>query len=317
MAVTAYPMNASGGAPVYTARQGRQAMAALMMPGAGVLRARSGFRPGGAPAVSVDASTWSVGPWSGVVNADVSGVQAPYLCASDATDTGPMTPADGTFARKDILYVQIDDTDEDASGQRRARVLYLAGTAASTPSVPATPARSLLVGTIDVPKVGSGSPAFTASGFWSVAAGGVTPFSSAAGIPLGERYVGQLFYRTDLDELQAFSVGGTRTVWAASQPVAPWAWSAGSVSWSGTLNSLQGVKAGDITFPAGRFSQVPLVVAGLTTGIANSYPLVPRVLAATTTTAQVWLYNPSATNVTTNVSVAWHAVQMTSGSASG
>ncbi|WP_320067863.1 hypothetical protein [Micromonospora sp. RTGN7] len=212
MAVTAYPMNASGGAPAFTARQGRQALAALTMAGAGALRTRSGFRPGGAPAVSVDATTWSVGPWSGVINANATGVQGPYLAASDGTDTGPMTAADGTYARRDILYVQVDDTDEDASGQRRGRVLYLAGTAAAAPSAPATPARSVLIGLVDVPKVGSGNPTFTASRLWTVAAGGIVPVGSAAERNGLTPYDGLVVERGDVGgDLEVYA-GGWRPV---------------------------------------------------------------------------------------------------------
>lgn len=218
MAVTAYPMNAAAGAPVYTARQGRQALAALMMPGNGPLAVRSGFRPGGAPAVSVDATTWSVGTFTAIIDPRQSSTQGPYLVASNATETGAMTPADGTFARRDILYVQVDDTDEDSTGQRRSRVLYLAGTAASSPSAPATPARSLLVGTIDVPKVGSGSPVFTQAQIYTVAAGGVLPDADPYLPPTGERYLGQLFYRLDLEELQLQTAAGARVLWASRYP---------------------------------------------------------------------------------------------------
>lgn len=208
MGVTALPINASAGSPAYSARQTRQAFAALMMGSSGPLRTRSGFRPGGAPAVSVDASNWSVGVFSAVVDAGMSTVQGPYLVASDATETGAMTPADGTFARKDILYVQVDDADEDSTGQRRARVLYLAGTAGSSPSAPATPARSLLVGTIDVPKVGGGAPSFTAANRYTVAAGGILTTYAANDPPSSERWPGQVFARADLHQLW-YSTGPT------------------------------------------------------------------------------------------------------------
>lgn len=218
MTVTAYPINASGGSPAYTARQGRQAIAGLMMPGNGPLAVRSGFRPGGAPTVSVTSTTWSAGTFTAVIDARQSSTQGPYLVASDATETGSMTPADGTFARKDILYVQVDDADEDATGQRRARVLYLAGTPAASPTAPATPDRSLLVGTIDVPKVGSGSPVFTPAQIYTVAAGGVLPDLDPYLPPTGERYQGQMFWRLDLEELQLQTATGARVIFAARYP---------------------------------------------------------------------------------------------------
>ncbi|MER7280427.1 hypothetical protein ABT369_38920 [Dactylosporangium sp. NPDC000244] len=209
MAITALPINASGGSPSYSARQTRQAFSALMMPGVGPLRTRSGFRPGGAPTVSVTASTWTVGPLSAVVDAAVSSIQAPYLVASDANATGSVTAADATNPRKDILYLQISDTDEDASGSRTPQILYLAGTAAASPTAPSTPARSLLIGVIDVPKVGSGSPAFTPSGLWTVAAGGIVPVASQAARDALSVYPGQLVARTDTTPVRVDMWNGT------------------------------------------------------------------------------------------------------------
>jgi hypothetical protein len=197
VAITALPINASGGSPAYSARQTRQAFSALMMAGVGPLRTRSGMRPGGAPTVTVSSSTWTVGPFSAVIDAGVSTIQAPYLVASDANATGSVTAADASNPRKDILYVQVSDTDEDASGSRAAAVAYLAGTAAAIPAQPATPARSLLIGVIDVPKVGAGSPAFTASGLWTVAAGGILPVPSQAERDALTAYAGMTVWRLD------------------------------------------------------------------------------------------------------------------------
>ncbi|MGI5247762.1 hypothetical protein [Dactylosporangium sp. CA-139066] len=134
----------------------------------------------------------------------MSTIQAPYLVASDANATGSVTAADATNPRKDILYVQVSDTDEDASGSRAATVGYLAGTAAAIPSAPATPARSLLIGVIDVPKVGAGSPAFTGSGLWFVAAGGIVPVPSQAARDALSAYAGQAVWRLDTNQVEIF-----------------------------------------------------------------------------------------------------------------
>jgi hypothetical protein len=204
MAITALPINASGGSPSYSARQTRQAFAALMMPGVGPLRTQSGFRLGGAPTVSVTASTWTVGPLTALVDAAVSTIQAPYLIASDANATGSVTAANATNPRKDILYLQVSDTDEDASGARAATISYLAGTAAASPTAPATPARSLLIGVIDVPKVGAGSPAFTASNAWTAAAGGIVPVAAQAARDALTPYAGLGVYRLDTKQVETY-----------------------------------------------------------------------------------------------------------------
>ena len=57
------------------------------------------------------------------------------------------------------MYVKLSDPAEtDGSSVPQVEVLYLAGTAASTPAAPATPARSLVLAQITVPASGGGSP---------------------------------------------------------------------------------------------------------------------------------------------------------------
>lgn len=216
MTITALPINASSGSPSYTARQTRQAFGGLMMPGAAQLRTRSGFRPGGAPTVTATATTWTVGVFTSVIDAGVSAVQGPYLVASDANSTGSVTAADATFARRDILYIQVSDTDEDGTGLRSAAVGYLAGTPSATPTAPATPARSLLIGYIDVPHSGAGSPAYTASGLNWVAAGGIVPVSGTTEEGALAAYVGMVVARADLSPPRLEVYDGT-----AWQRVAP------------------------------------------------------------------------------------------------
>lgn len=185
MTLTALPINAVDGEPVYTARQTRQAFSALMAAGEGPLRTRSGFRPGGTPVVTVTDTTWTVGPFSAIIDAGASTVQAPYLVASDADESGQITPPHDTWSRRDILYVQVSDADEDGSGDRKAEVLYLAGTASATPEPPDTPSRSLRIGVIDVPPVGGGSPVFRPDQRFAVAAGGIVPVASGGDLAAG------------------------------------------------------------------------------------------------------------------------------------
>ena len=219
MTITALPINASSGSPAYNARQTRQAFSALMMPGAAQLRTRSGFRPGGAPSVSVTSTTWTVGAFSCVVDAGVSAVQGPYLVSSDANATGSVTAADSTFDRIDILYVQVSDTDEDGSGQRSATVGYLAGTPAATPTAPATPARSLRIGNISVPHVGAGSPAFTASGTSFVAAGGAVPVFSSAEASALALVAGSVVARMDFSPPRLDIYDGTNLIPGGVRPL--------------------------------------------------------------------------------------------------
>lgn len=166
MAITVLPINAASGAPAYSAQATRQAFSAFLgaAPVGRPLGAASGVRAG-TPSTTVtltgaSATTWNVAAHSGVVDAETA-IAGPYLYATDGSDTGTITAANATNPRIDIIYVQINDTDQDGSGLRGGVVGYLAGTAAATPSAPAAPARSIVLANISVPKAGAGSPAVT------------------------------------------------------------------------------------------------------------------------------------------------------------
>lgn len=163
MAVTALPIDASAGVPAYTAAQTRQAFSTLMgpAPAGRPLGASSGVRMG-TPTTTVflngtGSMTWNVAAHSGVIDAENASA-GPYLYAADGTDTGTVTAADASNPRVDIVYVQVNDTVQDGSGLRNGVVGYLAGVPAATPSPPATPARSMVLTNINVPKSGGGAP---------------------------------------------------------------------------------------------------------------------------------------------------------------
>lgn len=167
MAITVLPIDASAGSPAYTAQGFRQALSALVgLPPTGrPLGAVSGVRPG-TPASTVFLSgasnfTWNVAAHSGVLDTETPTNAAPYLYATDGTDTGTVTAADATNPRIDIVYIQVNDTVQDGSGSRNGVVGYLAGTPAASPSAPATPARSIVLAQIAVPSVGGGNPSST------------------------------------------------------------------------------------------------------------------------------------------------------------
>ncbi|KAB2807979.1 hypothetical protein F9L07_25250 [Pimelobacter simplex] len=73
----------------------------------------------------------------------------------------------------------------------------------------------------------------------------------------------------------------------------------------------------NITFPAGRFTVPPLVLATLQSAPSGSQKFVPRVLNATTSGASVYVYTGDTTAQTATVNVAWEAIQMTPTTAAG
>lgn len=94
----------------------------------------------------------------------------------------------------------------------------------------------------------------------------------------------------------------------------PFAVSAGSISVTLTA-AASGFTA--ITFPVGRFTIAPLVMATMASAPAGSGKFVPRVLNVTTSGASVYVYTGDATNASASVTVSWFAIQMTPSAANG
>lgn len=166
-----------------TAQQFRQGQAATHGGGSGRrLGGRSGFRVDTPSNVLTATSTaWTLGPCAAMIDPGASTHQGVYGWSSDANVTGTVTAADATYARKDIVYIQVNDSSAgDGSGATTAPVLYLAGTPAASPVAPALPARSFLVGTISVPVTGGGSPTVVLNPARYVAAGAPQPVWSQA-----------------------------------------------------------------------------------------------------------------------------------------
>lgn len=175
MAIICLPIDASGGAPTYTAQQTREAFSGLHYNGTSrPLGGQSGTALGSAPALSVSSTTWTVGAGNFLVDPAFTTTQAPYLVANDTTATGSVTAANATQSRIDAIDLQISDTAIDSSGARLASFQYAVGTA-GTGLAPSVTARSVRVATINVPASGGGSPTITQYPVYTVAAGGILP----------------------------------------------------------------------------------------------------------------------------------------------
>lgn len=218
MTITCQPMDASGGLPTYSASNERQADAALYGGGSGLaLGARSGFRPGAGNVLTVSSTTWTLTPGAAIITPGAATAQGSYRWSSDANSTGAITAADATYARKDIVYIQVNDSSSgDGSGALTAPVLYLAGTPSATPVAPTLPPRSFLVGTITVPQVGGGSPTVVKNPAVFVAAGGIQPIADQAEQDGLTPYKGMRIRRMDLGFDAVYNgtrwVGGTGTI---------------------------------------------------------------------------------------------------------
>lgn len=184
-----------------TAQGERQARAALHGGGAGrPLGGRSGFRVDTPSNIlTATSTTWTLGPCSAWIDPGASTHQGMYGWSSDANITGAVTAADATYTRKDLVYIQVNDSSAgDGSGATTAPVLYLAGTPSASPVAPALPARSFEVGTITVPQAGGGSPTVVVNPARYVAAGGILPVSSLAERDALTKFDGLTVRRLDL-----------------------------------------------------------------------------------------------------------------------
>lgn len=198
-----------------TAQQFRQAQAATHGGGAGrPLGGRSGFRVDTGAVLSATSTTWTLTPCSAMIDPGATTHQGMYGWSTDANVTGAVTAADATNPRKDIVYIQVNDSSAgDGSGALSADVLYLAGTPAVTPAAPTLPPRSFLVGTITVPQAGGGSPSVVMNQTYYAAAGGRLPVFAPADRPASP-YAGQEIVRLDRNNhVQAWN--GTAWKWVS------------------------------------------------------------------------------------------------------
>lgn len=184
--------------PSYNAQALRLNDTALMFHGSGDrLGARQGVRPGGDAVISVSGTDWTVHNHSGVVYPGITSTSGPYRY-HQTEETDSLDPADGTNDRVDALDLLIEDDDEDASGFRRSRVLYTAGTPGS--GEPSDTPNALRIGTILVPSGGSPSPSVDSLGQFTVASGGILPIRDSGEMPSSGLHRGLAVFQEDLSQ---------------------------------------------------------------------------------------------------------------------
>lgn len=168
--------------PVYSSQPVRRGDSGLLQRGnvAGGFGARGGVFPQGSETghVGVSGTTWTVGDLVGVVSA----AGGPYRVVHES-ESNSLNPADGTNPRLDALDLQVQDDDADGSGFHRARVVYVVGTPAASPSAPTQTTNSERLATILVPAGGSPVPSIASGPKFTTARGGIIPILSSTGRP--------------------------------------------------------------------------------------------------------------------------------------
>lgn len=200
----------------------RRGDSVLTMHNGNALGARSGVIPGaGGFNVSLAGSTINIG--SGIALVYQSG-QGVYRAAMTSSSTATLNAAHATLSRIDLVYLRVWDNSVDASGLNTADVVYLAGTAASSPVAP-TPAGTQIympLANITVPPSGGGSPTVSQAVLpVTVAPGGILPSSTAPPSP----YTGQ--YYDDGTNLLRYNGSSWDTYFKV-----PGAWTAYTPSWT-------------------------------------------------------------------------------------
>lgn len=286
-------INASAGAPAYSANELRQAMGLALMYDGRNMGGRKGVRPGGTQlAVSYAAPTITVQPGLCCLDPALSTPQGSYWVAIPAAETHTLTAADATNPRKDIVIARLYDHDEDASGLRLARSEYIAGVANPAPSEPAVPAGAIRLATIDVP-ASPGAPVVTNNAPFTVSPGGILPVRGAADIAAALK--GRYRDRLDTNVLER----DTGAAWeTAADPAAFKAWPSYTPAWtSGGTAPVLGL--GSI---AGSYMQVGktvtarggLVMGSTTTFGTGSYRVSVPVAASAASQSQnvgtLWLF---------------------------
>jgi hypothetical protein len=196
MAIIVYPVDAIATVPTYTGRMAREAHSVFM---AGATASdpfgvRSGVRPGTSPTtVTATSTAWTIGAHAGALDMETAVEASGYEYSVNATGglpTGTVNTADATRPRVDIVWVRLDDPAEsDGSAVPAVVAGYTAGAPLASPVAPATPARCMVLATIQVPLSGGGSPTVIWVAPYTVAGGGVLPVP--AGVRPANPYLGQ------------------------------------------------------------------------------------------------------------------------------
>lgn len=194
-------------APQYNAKELRQLIGGLLY--YGVLSNRFDARSGvlansaGDGFVSLAGTTWTVNNVQAVVSPGITDQSGPYLVVAPF-EQGELDPPDGTNPRIDALDLQVQDDDEDASGFRRSRIVYVAGTPGATPTPPALTANALRLAEITVPQSGGGAATMETVALLTVARGGILPVRDDTELPNSGRYPGTAAYRQDTGALEVW-----------------------------------------------------------------------------------------------------------------
>lgn len=189
----------------------------------------TGIRPGD-PGLAVTLAGSVVNVSAGVAALYHAGTGAYRASFPTAVSPGSLTAADPTNPRVDLVYLRVWDNAVDGTGLFKTDIVYLAGTAATSPVAPTPGTLEIYIplAVISVPKSGGGSPAVSSivrPVF--VAPGGIAPSSATPGTYAGQyRDTGlaagtlQRYNGTAWQDLLALALGGQVNIGGSSSGAA-------------------------------------------------------------------------------------------------
>lgn len=195
--------NVYRGEPAYSALDMRRADAITLHP-ASVDRtgAREGVRPHSTDPVTLLGTGYTVTGGLAVVYPRETSTSAPYRVYYDA-ESGTLTPADGSNPRRDAIDLQVQDHDEDGQGQRRARIVYVTGNPAASPTDPTPTDNSLRLATILVPAGGSPAPSIATPVPYAFGPAPI-PVRTTAERPTTGLFSGTTVFRQDIKTFEVY-----------------------------------------------------------------------------------------------------------------
>lgn len=191
--------------PEYAAVDLRRADAIVLHPGTpDPSGAREGVRPHSTDPVTLTGTTYNITGGLAVVYPRETSTSGPYRVYYDA-ESGTLNPADGSNDRLDGIDLQLQDDDEDGSGQRRARIVYAPGTPAGSPTEPELTENSLRIGLVRVHSGGDPGPEIERLSPYALGAG-VLPVRDGNDYPTNP-YAGMTVFRQDTGALEVYFGG--------------------------------------------------------------------------------------------------------------
>lgn len=185
----------------YSRKQLRQLIGALVggKAGARPLGGRSGLTS--PVSLAVTSTTWTVGAHTWLLDLETDATMGPSPAVFGTSTSGSVTASSGSIDRWDLLSVTMDDATATLP-----TIVYTAGSTAAT--LPATPAESVALAKIVVPKTGTGSPTIQLIAPQAAAAGGILTVTDASGYPASPAD-GQAVYDRALDSVLVYSAANT------------------------------------------------------------------------------------------------------------